>query len=180
MCSTVPSPALAEALPLRAHSVDAVLVGQAFHWFDGEVALAEIRRVLRPGGGVGLVWNMRDESHDWVARLGDIRRRYGDIRYDSGQWQQAFASSGFAPLVERRFRFEQVLEPEGVVELMQSRSFIAALDPDENRAVREEIRALLGRHPETAGRDVLVLPYRTDVYWTQPVVCDGDAVGPDG
>ena len=159
--------AVAEALPVRTGSVDAVLVGQAFHWFNFEPALAEIHRVLRPGGGLGLIWNMRDERHDWVAALGDIRRRYGDIRYDSGAWRRPVESSElFGPLVEQRFDYQHVLDPEGVVELMASTSFIAALPMEQNRAVRDEIGHLLASHPETRGERRLVVPYRTDVYWT--------------
>ncbi len=161
---------VAEAIPLATRSVDAVLVGQAFHWFDFDAALVEIHRLLRPGGGLGLIWNMRDERADWAARLGDIRRRFGDIRYDTGAWRHAIeANPLFQPLVERQFWHEQVLEPEGVVELMASRSFIAALDPEEHRAVRDEIRHLLATHPDTRGRNPLVVPYRTDAYWTRCV-----------
>src|SRR5436309_141476 len=50
----------AERIPLPNHSVDAVVVGQAFHWFDGIRAVSEIRRVLKPGGGIGLIWQARD------------------------------------------------------------------------------------------------------------------------
>jgi ubiquinone/menaquinone biosynthesis C-methylase UbiE len=56
----------AEALPLAAGSVDAVTVAQAFHWFDAEAAFAELARVLRPGGRVGLIWNARDRHLGWV------------------------------------------------------------------------------------------------------------------
>lgn len=160
--------AVAEALPLRSRSADAVVIAQAFHWFDFEPALAEMHRILRPEGGLGLIWNMRDERHDWVARLGDIRRRYGDIRYDSGVWRQALESSGlFGPLIAQRFDYHHGLTPEGVVELMASTSFIAALPREENLAVREELAHLLATHPETAGRERLVVPYRTDAYWTK-------------
>ncbi len=161
---------IAEALPIRAGCVDAVLVAQAFHWFDPDRALTEIHRVLRPGGGLGLIWNMRDERQDWVASFGEIRRRYGDIRYDSGRWRDALAASPLLqPLVEQRFSHQQALDSEGVVESMASRSVIAALDADENRTVREEVRQLLASHPETMNRDVLVVPYRTHVYWTTKV-----------
>jgi hypothetical protein len=110
---------------------------------------------------------MRDERLRWVAGLGEIRRRYGDIAYDSGLWRHPFKSNPqFGPLEERQFSYEQVLDVEGVVELMASRSFIAALLPDEHQSVRQEIRDLLATDPETRGRDDLVLPYRTDAYWT--------------
>src|SRR6185312_12274645 len=61
----------AEAIPLPDASVDAVTVGQAFHWFDAPVALAEMRRVLRPGGTIGLFWNLLDDSVSWVAEFAD-------------------------------------------------------------------------------------------------------------
>ncbi|MEJ1229542.1 MAG: class I SAM-dependent methyltransferase [Galbitalea sp.] len=59
----------AEDIPLADASVDAVLVGQAWHWVDQDAALRSVERVLRPGGTLGLVWNLRDESVPWVARL---------------------------------------------------------------------------------------------------------------
>ena len=60
----------AEAIPLPAASVDAVVVAQAFHWFDAIRALSEIHRVLRPGGRLLLAWNRRDESVPWVRAHG--------------------------------------------------------------------------------------------------------------
>ena len=69
----------AEAIPLPAGSVDAVVAAQAFHWFDAIRALSEIHRVLRPGGRFVLAWNRRDESVPWVKALGDrIRTLAGD------------------------------------------------------------------------------------------------------
>src|ERR671930_370359 len=54
-------PAPAEQLPVADDTADAVVCGEAFHWFDGERTLEELARVLRPGGGVGLIWNL----HRW-------------------------------------------------------------------------------------------------------------------
>ena len=62
----------AEEIPLPDNSVDAVLVAQAWHWFDPELAVKEVARVLRPGGRLGLVWNTRDERLGWVKDLGRI------------------------------------------------------------------------------------------------------------
>ena len=62
----------AETIPLGPASVDAVTVAQAFHWFDAEAALAEIHRVLRRGGGLGLIWNAMDSSPEWVAVLKEL------------------------------------------------------------------------------------------------------------
>ncbi len=78
----------AEALPLEDASVDLVTVAQAFHWFDAPAALAEIRRVLRPGGGLALIWNVRDETVGWVQGAGrdqGRRRRRSALRPPPGR-----------------------------------------------------------------------------------------------
>src|SRR4029079_880649 len=69
----------AERIPLPDASADALFVGQAFHWFDGPAALAEIARVLVPGGALGLVWNLRDERVPWVAELTVALRGAADV-----------------------------------------------------------------------------------------------------
>ena len=65
----------AEAIPVSAGSFDVVTVAQAFHWFDQLVALAEIGRIMRPGGTLGLIWNTRDEAEPWVAELSEAGAR---------------------------------------------------------------------------------------------------------
>src|SRR3954452_21237705 len=94
----------AEAIPLADGSVDAVTVAQGFHWFDGERALAEIHRVLRPAAGVGLVWNRADTRVDWVARLDEVilSAPWDDIpRFRSMAWRRAFDETAlFTPLEE--------------------------------------------------------------------------------
>jgi SAM-dependent methyltransferase len=153
---------------LDARSVDAVTVGQAFHWFRGDEALTEIHRVLRPGGGLGLVWNVRDTSVSWVARLTAIIEPHrGDApAYRSGAWREAFERTElFGPLREAETRFVHSLTPDGVVARVASVSFIAALPRADREGVLAEVRTLLGTDAVTLGREI-ALPYRTDVYWT--------------
>ncbi len=160
----------AEAIPLGPGSVDAVVVAQSFHWFDGARALDEIHRVLRPGGRLGLIWNARDESVDWVARLTELidPHEAGAPRYKSGAWRKPFAIDGrFGPLQAREFRQVQSGPPDMVVDRVASISFIAALTPVVRERVLSDTRALVADHPGTRGRTVIELPYRTDVF-----ICD--------
>jgi SAM-dependent methyltransferase len=158
----------AEAVALPDASVDAVTVGQAFHWFRGAEALSEIHRVLRPGGRLGLVWNLRDETVPWVAGLTGIMEphRGSAPRAASGAWREAFERTAlFGPLEEATFRHVHRLTPEGVVARVASVSFVAALGEEERAAVLRSVREVLARDPDTRGRAEVELPYRTDVYW---------------
>jgi SAM-dependent methyltransferase len=133
----------AEAMPLADDSADAVTVGQAFHWFDGPKALAEIERVLRPGGALALVWNRRPvESSELHAAISEIMAPYrGDApSHGSGAWRDTFAGRG---LREERFDFVQRLDADGLADRVGSTSFIAALDEPERAQVLERVRALV-------------------------------------
>jgi SAM-dependent methyltransferase len=160
----------AEAIPLPDGSLDAVTVGQAFHWFDGPRAVAELQRVLRPGGRVGLVWNVRDESVPWMARVTAIVDRHaGDTpRYRDGRWRAAFdASTGFTPLQVRRFRHRHELDRERLLDRFASISFVAAL-PDAARArVLADIEQVVEAEPSLAGPGPVMVPYRTDLFWAE-------------
>jgi SAM-dependent methyltransferase len=160
----------AEAIPLPDGSVDVVVVGQAFHWFDGDAALAEIHRVLRPDGRLGLIWNVKDESVDWIEKLGEIMESYrgGAPRVASGAWKEAFdRTTLFTPLERARFSFVHEADFAAVVARVTSVSFIAALPPAEFARVVDQVRTLLATHPETKGRSTFELPYRTGVYWCE-------------
>jgi ubiquinone/menaquinone biosynthesis C-methylase UbiE len=137
----------AEAIPLPEDSADAVTVGQAFHWFDGPAALAEIERVLRPGGALALVWNRRpSESSALHAAISEIMAPYrGDApSHGSGAWRDAFAGR---ELAERRFEFSQRLDADGLADRVGSTSFIAALDDAEREPLLERVRALADDGP---------------------------------
>ncbi|HEV2126711.1 MAG TPA: class I SAM-dependent methyltransferase [Chloroflexota bacterium] len=161
---------VAEALPLRDQSVDVIVAGTCFHWFDGPVALREIHRVLRPGGRLGLIWNARDLSVDWVRRLVDLVGTYmrGDPpRYEgSGAWRAPFETTTlFTPLEERHFPFAHEGDKQMVLKRVRSTSFIGALPADERERALTQVEQLLDSHPDTQGRQTVSLPYVSDVYW---------------
>jgi SAM-dependent methyltransferase len=136
----------AEEVPLPQDSVDAIVAGQSFHWFDGPRALAEFHRVMRPGGRLGLVWNRRDLSqplHQAIDQI--IAPHRGDTpAHDSDHWARAFEGSPlFHPADRLRVPFEQVLDADGFVERVMSISFVAALAGPERESVRARLRALV-------------------------------------
>jgi SAM-dependent methyltransferase len=159
-----------EALPLRTAVAGAVVASQAFHWFANATAVGELHRVLAPGGKLVLVWNVRDDSVGWVAELWRIHEPHrGDTpSYQSSPWRAALEDGRFGPLHERHLAVVHRLTPDQVVDRILSVSFIAALDDDVRAEVERELQSLLATHPDTRGREVLDLPYRTDVFWTTP------------
>jgi MOSC domain-containing protein YiiM/SAM-dependent methyltransferase len=171
----------AEDLPLENHSVDAVLAAQAFHWFDSVRAASEIRRILKPSGGLGLVWQVRDASVPWVARLDEIINRADDghPRYRTGEWRLAFDRTAlFEPLRRETLQHVQRASPEAIVDRVASISYIGAMPPDRRVQVLDEVRALLATDPATAGKDVIELPHQVHVYWTRPVaIPEGPSTG---
>jgi SAM-dependent methyltransferase len=145
----------AQAIPLPDGGADAVVCAQAFHWFGCAEAVREIHRVLRPGGRLGLVWNVRDEAVDWVAALTGILAPYeGDTpRFRTGQWRDAFGEGLFTGLEEACF-------PDRTLSV----SFIAALPGAERAKVEARLRELIAGHPDLRGRETVAFPYLTRAY----------------
>lgn len=157
----------ATAIPLPDASVDAVVCAQAFHWFATVEALREIHRVLKPGGRLGLVWNMRDARVPWVARLDAIVNAHeGDTpRYYTGAWRAAFPFRGLGPFVERHFSQGHAGSPEDVIlNRVRSTSFIAALPQGERASVEARLRDLIASEPSLAGREAVTVPYETAAF----------------
>jgi SAM-dependent methyltransferase len=157
----------AESLPLADASLDAVVAAQAFHWFKGPQALQEFARVLKPGAGLGLVWNVRDESVGWVAEMTRLLDPHQGAapRYKGLAWKAAFAASPFTALQQQGFAYAQPSTTQGVLDRVSSISFIAALPAAERQAVLGQVASLLATHPQTRGRELIEVPYRTEVYW---------------
>jgi SAM-dependent methyltransferase len=175
LAATVPAAEIvngtAERIPLPNHSVDAVVVGQAFHWFDGPRAVAEIHRVLRPTGAVGLIWQARDPSRPWIERLEEIidRADDGHPRFRTGAWREAFDTTTlFEPLVEATFEYVHRADRDTIVDRVASISYIAAMDEAQRRTVLDEVRDLLATDPDRATAAAIDLPYLAHVYWTRP------------
>ena len=157
----------AEHIPLADASVDAVVCAQAFHWFATPEALKEIHRVLKPGGSLGLIWNVRDERVEWVAALTKIIEPFeGDApRYHTQQWRRLFPADGFSLLREHHFSNGHTGSPEQViVDRILSVSFIAALPPDQQELVASQIRELIVASPELADKAIVTFPYETAAF----------------
>jgi len=168
-CSTVTVlDGTAEAIPLADASADAVVAAQSFHWFDGQRALPEIHRVLREGGSLGLIWNIRDEASDWSERLTAIFDRLsGDSpRYRDGRWREAFERSVlFGPLHHRVAYHLHHVTPDAFMDRVLSVSYVASASEAKREQVRAEVTKMLATDEELKGRDEIVMPYRTDVFW---------------
>ena len=157
----------AENIPLPDAGLDAIVCAQSFHWFATTAALAEIRRVLKAGGVLGLVWNVRDESVGWVAEITRLLEPYeGETpRFGSGRWRDVFPAEGFSALKERRFPHAHVGPPERViVDRTLSTSFVAALPTDERDRLAARIRELIAATPSLAEKPEVAYPYETRAF----------------
>ena len=137
----------AEAIPLEDASVDAVVCGDSYHWFDADRAPAEIHRVLRPGGGLGLVWRWADATDDapWVEPLAKLLAR-GAAR-PSGVHARTAAPTG-SPATAASSRsgvsastFTHTTDVAGVRDYVASITFVALLAPERRAALLDAVAA---------------------------------------
>ena len=146
----------AEQIPLPDASVDAVLCGQAMHWFDLSRALPEIARVLVAGGTLGALWNSDDDRVPWVAGLQDAaegaaspalsRRRTQAVSFGPEQ----FGAELFTPTEGAEFANAQLVTADTLVEVIGTHSRILVMAPEERARVLAKVRAYLASRPETA------------------------------
>jgi SAM-dependent methyltransferase len=150
----------AESIPLDDGIADAVTAAQAFHWFDPDRALPELSRVLRPRGGVALIWNVRDESHPLHQAYAATIRPYKGDAYPTGSGHpggEPLAAPLFTDVEEQVFPHQQLMDADGLVARAASVSFIARLPEDERAELLDRVRAL-------APPGTFEFPYVTKVF----------------
>jgi SAM-dependent methyltransferase len=154
---------VAESIPAPSRSMDVVICAQSFHWFDHPNALAEISRVLRPGGVLALVWNFRDEGIPWVRKLG----RLINGEPDPPDLVDPLRNSEIFGFVEsREFSSYQSLGRPELLDLVRSRSNVASMDEPEREEVLDRVGALYddyGRGPDGMQLRYLTRCYRSAV-----------------
>ena len=161
---------VAAHLPFDEQSVDAIVCAQAFHWFAASEVLDEFARVLKPDGTLGLVWNVRDETVEWVRRLGCLLHEHevGLPRYTPELVRALFPHSKFGPLQQVSSRHTQTGPAElVVVERIRSTSFIASMASIEQEQFLERVREILRTEHELRGADLVAFPYCTDMFSAQ-------------
>ncbi|WP_157427884.1 class I SAM-dependent methyltransferase [Agromyces salentinus] len=149
----------AEEIPLEDETFDAVVAGQAWHWFEPHRALPEIARVLRPGGILGLVWNSRDLRADWLREAGELMHE----RHDASATFEAYVNIGapFGEVEEHTVEWTERMSRDRFLELVRSRSYFITASPAEQEATLAALQTLLHTHPDVAGAVELEVPYVT-------------------
>lgn len=161
---------VAEAIPLPDRSADGVVAAQSFHWFRPLAARKEIARVLRPGGTLVLLWNVRDEQEPINRELDAIVDRWTRPRPRLWKrWERAFAGPGgpFGPLRRRVFPHPRTTTVREVVQHLLSVSRVAVLSPGKRGSIAREIREALAARGWSRPGERFPLPTVTEVYWAR-------------
>lgn len=156
----------AEHIPLADAELDAVVVAQAFHWFDARTAAAEICRALRPEGSLGVIWNAWDEEVRWVRRTQALVHEHvhGAPQNATSGWSQKVEETGlFTPLGEKTFAHVVTSDLDSLLARVASISYISALPDAERARVLDGVVEIAAQDPETAGSEQIAMPYTTYV-----------------
>jgi SAM-dependent methyltransferase len=152
----------AEAIPCEDGSLDAVTVAQAFHWFKFEEALAEIRRVLRPGGGLAILFNQRDEREPWVAAMNEVIQWHTRTvaRYQTTDWSALLSGAGYVGVGYASVEWEQPLTRDLLAARVRSVSYVAEEQANVQQDYIDRVLALVDGFDEN-----FPMPYVTHVWF---------------
>ncbi|WP_375383816.1 class I SAM-dependent methyltransferase [uncultured Microbacterium sp.] len=154
----------AERLPVPDASLDAVVLGQAWHWVEPVAGSVEVARALRPGGALGLVWNIRDDRAPWVARMTEIMHQSNaEIMIAEGGPRVA---EPFGALAEARFEWSRPMTADRLLAMARSRSYLITAAPEDRARIEGDLLDLFGQLPELAGGGQIELPYVTRAFRT--------------
>ncbi len=168
----------AERIPLPDASVDAVFSADAWHWFDPESTYREIARVLRPGGVLGVSWNLKDTSVPWIDELFAV--------VHDAHPPGAFTlpeNTAFAPPLRHVVEWTRPMSPQDLVALLGTYSPVLAMSESDRARLYDASREYIDKHPQLAGRELIDVPFRT-VCWRTQLTTGNDATdrggaGPD-
>jgi ubiquinone/menaquinone biosynthesis C-methylase UbiE len=154
----------AEAIPLDAGSLDAVTVAQAFHWFRFDEALAEIGRVLRPGGGLAILFNQRDEREPWVVAMNEVIQWHTRTvsRYQATDWTAVLQGAGYEGVGYESVEWTQPLTRDLLASRVRSVSYVADESADVQQDYVDRVLTLVQDFDDT-----FTLPYVTHVWFAQ-------------
>lgn len=154
----------AERMPLPPASVDALLYGQAWHWVDPDEAAVEAARVLRPGGVLGLVWNIRDDSVPWVARL--TAAMHGSHAEEMLAGDGVRVGAPFGEVERRVWRWTRTMERAAFLDMVASRSYVITAAEADRTRILAAVEALFDENLQVdgRGREVVDIPYRTEAF----------------
>jgi SAM-dependent methyltransferase len=157
----------AEAIPVEDGAVDAVFVGQGFHWFRTAEAATEIARVLVPGGGLAMLWNRADWTDGdlpWYSAFVELTRPYRVAagEFPGDRWPEELERTGrFEPVRSDEVAWVDITDPDAFMANVASWSWIASLPGPERIGYLTRVRELMGDQRE------LRLRYRTEVHRTR-------------
>jgi SAM-dependent methyltransferase len=152
----------AEEIPIPDDAMDAILVGQAFHWFDPDRALPEIARVLKPGGVLAVLWNGDNAHVDWVRGFHEAGGWESRVVRERDETPRLPDHPAFAPTEYARFDNPFPTSVDGLIAMLATHSWALIAEPAEREATLARVRAYLTEHPETAA-GAFDLPQITDV-----------------
>lgn len=154
----------AESIPVPDRVVDAVTVAQAFHWFERDAACAEIRRVLVPGGTLGLLWNHSDPNCTWDRACHRVAHPAVSAQTDSTTDSAADLLPGFTFDHRREIAWSEHISRDDYVRRWLTVSSFLTADEPTRAAMVARLERILDDDPATAGRDAFTLPMITEVF----------------